>query len=429
MEEKTEKTEKKPRLSPAWKALTVVIFLLILYTLYHILFGLSESVATTPAGLVKQSSSVFLEGIIIRDEAVVNIQSGGAFRPYLSNGELASVGMAVGAVYSKQNDESIDAEIERLERELEIYKQSNVTGLISANDIDKLRAEIDKLYGAIMTYNAKGESVMAQSLEERLLIALNKMKIYEGKVKSYNAEIRAAEEKLDALYDSFAGEKEYIFADKGGYFYHSCDGYETVLTPESLSSMTIGELKKMTSDIKDEPVRRGDGSYKFVYGSKWYIATFCDNSALGLLSEGKRYRTTLFDMRERELELLLESIGESDGDHTVLILSCSTMPEDFDYTRYQGIRLELSSIEGYRVPKQALVTLTDKESGEEKEGVYTLSASVVSFKRVDIIAESEGYYIVAELDRSKENYSEYLDLNDLIILDTDGMYEGRVLRK
>ena len=59
---------KKPRFSRTWKALTLVIALLILYTVYHVCYGLVESIKTTPAGLVEQSSSIILEGVIFREE-------------------------------------------------------------------------------------------------------------------------------------------------------------------------------------------------------------------------------------------------------------------------------------------------------------------------------------------------------------------------
>ena len=81
------------------------------------------------------------------------------------------------------------------------------------------------------------------------------------------------------------------------------------------------------------------------------------------------------------------------------------MPEGFDFTRYQEFRLDVSSIEGYRVPKEAVVNVKDEETGEKIIGVYILDASLVEFKRIEIIGESDGYYIVSKLDKSKENYA------------------------
>lgn len=429
MERQQTKAEKKPKFSFAWKALTIVISLLILYTVYHVFFGLTESVKTTPTGLVEQSNSVVLEGVVFRDEEPIATNNKGDMRPYLYDGERASVDAAVAAVYSKSAKEDLNSRIEELEESLDIYKQSNVKGIVSIVDIERVNDEIDQLYTSIMLALSNGDSYKAVRAERELLIAINTLKIYEGKVKNYNDEIAAIEAELDTLYNSFEGEKEYIFADKGGYFYHSCDGYEEMLTLTSLDTLTVNDLKDMTSLVKDKPITESKYQCKFVYDSTWHIATLCDNETVALLEEGKEYTATLFDIREREITVTLEKIGECDGEQTVLVFSCSTMPDGFDYTRYQSFKLDISSIEGYRVPKEALQTVLDKETGEEKVGVYILNASVVGFKRVEIIAESEGYYIVAKLDKSKENYREYLNLNDLIILDTDGMYDGKVLTK
>ena len=120
---------------------------------------------------------------------------------------------------------------------------------------------------------------------------------------------------------------------------------------------------------------------------------------------------------------------ESKDGYTLLVFSCSTRPDGFEYSRYQSFKLDISSIEGYRIPKEALVTVKDKESGEETVGVYIVNASVITFKKINIIGESDGYYIAAKVDKSQEDYRDYLNLNDLIVLEPDGMYDGKLLIK
>ena len=83
--EEQKNIEKKPRFSLTWKLLTVVISLLIVYTGYHVLWGLSESVPTTAAGLVEQTRSVMLEGIIFRNEEPISTKHQGNILPYLLN--------------------------------------------------------------------------------------------------------------------------------------------------------------------------------------------------------------------------------------------------------------------------------------------------------------------------------------------------------
>ena len=423
------KVNKKPRFSPAWKALTIVISLLIIYTGYHVFSGLSESVGTTAAGLVEQSSSVMLEGVIFRNEEPIKTKNQGDMRPYFSNGERVSTDSVVAAIYSERSGEDINSKIETIKEKIDILERSNVKGLVSVVDIEKLQMEIDKLYTSLMLAISNNENYKVSRIENELTVCLNQMKIYRGEVKNYNVEIESLKQELETLYASFKGEKEDIFADKGGYFYHLCDGYETELTYEKLSTLTPSEIQELLEQTKKNPKVKNSYTCKFVYENVWKIASVCDDATAGLLEVGKEYNITLFDIKERTLKVTLDEIGESQNGEHVLVFSCSLMPEGFDYSRYQTFKLDISSIEGYRVPTEALTTVVDKESGEEKVGVYILNASVVNFRRVDIIVEGNGYYIVAKLDKTKENYYEYLNINDLIILEPDGMYEGKILTK
>ena len=99
------------------------------------------------------------------------------------------------------------------------------------------------------------------------------------------------------------------------------------------------------------------------------------------------------------------------------------MPQGFSWSRVQQIELLVSEITGLRVPDAAV--------REEKgiKGVYILSSSQVVFRRIKIIYEGEGYYVVAPRDPEAENYKEYLDSGDQIIISvSDGeLYSGRII--
>ena len=435
MEERNIKTPskkkkvKKSHFSLMWKILTVAISLLIVYTCYHVFFGLAESLPTTAAGLVEQRSSVMFEGVIFRNEETISTKYQGDMRPYFSNGERVSTDCAVAAVYSQYSGDDINSKIEEIKEKIDILERSNVKGLTSIADIERQNAEIDRLYTARMLAISNNENYKVKAIEKELAIALNKMKIYSGEVKSFTAEIESLKAELEVLYNSFKGEKEYIFADKGGYFYHSCDGYENSLTYESLSTLGVNDLKSLLNQTKHNPKINSVYTCKFVYESTWRLASVCDEATASTLEVGKQYSITLFDVKERQLNVTLESIGESQEGECLIVFSCATMPEGFDYTRYQSFRLDISAISGYRVPKEALVTVVDDETEEKKIGVYIIQGSVAYFRRVEVIAEDNGYYIAAKLDKSKENYKEYLNINDLIILEPDGLYDGKMLSK
>lgn len=419
----------KKKINPAWIAITVLLSLLILYTVYHVFGNKGGTVKTVPTGFTEQTSSVIAEGIIIRDERVITSQYSGDVRYLMPDGVRISADMSVAEVYSNKSDIELEKSIAELEEKLEILKKSNDVGVVSVTDIEKLDAEMGRLYSELMLAVSKGELARAGEIEKELLISLNKKKIYDGTVKNYKAEISALETEINKLYASFGGEKDTLSISEGGYFYHECDGYESTLTLDALSALDINTLKNKIIEIKEKPVIENDEVGKMVYDYKWRLASLCDESVAATLVEGDSYEITLFGERNVDVSMTLEKLGESDGESRLVIFSCNVMPDGFDFGRYQSFQIMISSIKGYRVPTAALQRVVDKVSGEEKVGVYVLNASVVYFRRVEILAECDGYYIVAECDKSRENYKEYLDLNDLMIVSGEGLYDGKIIER
>ncbi len=426
--EKGKNTEKQVR-GRTWKLITILISLLILYTLYHVVFGLSDSIPTTSAGLVEYKAAEVLAGVVFRDESVVSTNYDGTLRPYLENGERATVGSAVAAVYSETAGADVLSKIEELEEKLAILKRSNDVGAVSVVDIEKLYSEIDGLYASLMRALADNNVHKINKIEKELLILLNRKRIYEGELQSYKSEIEQIKSELDRLYESFKGDMEYIYADRGGYFYHKCDGYEQSLSIDILTSLDAEKLFELVNMVKETPVIKNDFKGKFVYSHEWRVAAVSDGDTASRFCAGQEYSVTLFDVRERKLDAVLESISLQENGKAVLVFTFSSMPEDFDYSRYQAFKIDVLSLAGYRVPKEALVRLTDKKSGEEKTGVYVLDSSVVYFKQVDIIAEESAYFVVSRANDTQTDDLEYLDVNDIIILSPERVYEGQILKK
>ena len=101
----------------------------------------------------------------------------------------------------------------------------------------------------------------------------------------------------------------------------------------------------------------------------------------------------------------------------------------------QDVKINMDSTTGYRIPSDALV-----ENGGEK-GVYILVGTVVEFRRVTVIGEGNGYYIVNTYERDRAEIEAdtemdgstdkerlpYLYVNDLIITSGNDLYDGKRL--
>ena len=132
---------------------------------------------------------------------------------------------------------------------------------------------------------------------------------------------------------------------------------------------------------------------------------------------------------------------EPSEEGTVIVFSANTMPEGFSLPRLLRVETVVERVHGYRVPEEALVTLTS-DAGESVTGVYILAGNVVEFRKLSIIAERKGYVIAAtyeEIKAAEEAQSSeggeiqptdgwsYLRLNDKIITRGTGLYEGKMI--
>ena len=60
-----------------------------------------------------------------------------------------------------------------------------------------------------------------------------------------------------------------------------------------------------------------------------------------------------------------------------------------------------------------------------ERGIYVLRGNVVRFRRIEIVYTGEDYYLVKSSVEDTEY--EYLQVNDLIILNGKNLFDGRVL--
>lgn len=417
----------KKNINLAWISITLLLFLLISYTFYHVFSG-TGTIKTTPAGYIEQTSSAVLEGILFREEEPLYSDYNGGVRYLADNGEMMSADSAVAGVYATPFSAELEQKIDALERELDIYRESNHLGQVSVADVEALRAKTEQVYAELMRALNDADHIKAQELERELLICLNKKKIYSGEVSSYNSDIARIEGEIEQLLSSYEGNSSLVKTEGSGYFYRSCDGYESELAPSSVSALSSAELKSKISEIKAAPVKDSQAIGKMVYDYKWNIACVCGTEISSQLSEGSVYEMILFDEREINVPMTLESIRNSEDGEDILIFSCSVMPQGFSFARYQSLEIRISSVGGYRIPSSAVRAVLDGD-GNEIKGVYILNASVVHFRQIDIIFEGDGYCIAALAEEGSDKQDGYLELNDLIIVAGEDLYDGKVVKR
>ena len=138
---------------------------------------------------------------------------------------------------------------------------------------------------------------------------------------------------------------------------------------------------------------------------------------------GKSYPITFEDNSDVCLALSLERIvDDTMDDDSLLVFCCTEIPLDFEFLRCQNISIASEEYKGYKVPKASM-----RLSPEGELGVYVLSGTTVSFKKIDIVYEGDNYVISALRETYGENANEYLNLNENIIVEGKELYDGKII--
>ena len=227
-----------------------------------------------------------------------------------------------------------------------------------------------------------------------------------------------------------------IRSPRSGLFSGVVDGYESVLTPDTLSALTPAALDALTPQDTA-------GIGKLILGDSWYYAgTVTAGEAETLRSRNAHLRTgETFLLRfakniDRDLEVTLVSLSEPENGRCVAVFRGDAYLQELTLLRRQSAEIILDATDGIRVPRAALrvvsqtVTQQDAETGAEAPqetsvtGVYCVSGAKARFKPVEVLYAGEEYAVVrptADGEKLK------LRPGDEVIVTAKNLYDGKVV--
>lgn len=392
---------------------------LMAFLLYHTMGADRAVVSTVDAVRSVEYEISGLTAYIFRDEQVVYSTNTGAATYTVSDGQRVATETEVARVYTTGDTDEYLEKRGELEQRIALLERAVALGRKTAGGIDDTRAALSSSYSAFMSALGRSELDTADALSDDLFVALCAADIIDGDGSAMIGELNSLRTQLDSLPSSYGSVYQSIVSDQSCYFFYGTDGYESAFDVDLLDSLDAAGLRKFAAA---QPGYSGTGVPvgKYVYDHEWFMVMSAGGDVCGRLEEGKYYQVTLQD--GLVLDMYLERLSIPASGDGIMVFSCSRMPSGFDYARVQEVELLVNSIQGYRVPTQALT------SQKGLDGVYVLSSSEVFFRRVNILYHGDGYVVVAERDVSTENYDEFLNLNDRIItFVSDGeLYEGRI---
>ena len=423
---------------------------LMAFSIYQCTGQVTMGLNTLRTQEINESSYARMDLYVFRDEMPVTV-NGNLFAYDVRDGQRIGVGDTVAQAYTVSDTAAAadkQAWLNLYADRLSLAHTMAQGGVLS--DIKQQAALMDNAYLQMLRSTDKGDMAGTFGYADVLLDSMDRY--YALTVGGEDAS-RTASGLAAARTELLSGlaVTDTVVADRSGYFYYHTDGYESLFDYDAAMTMTPSDFLALT-DAEAVPEASGTAG-KMVWRTGWYAAAFIsrdDAAAFEKLNDdgenvriGVTYTMTCADQAGTALSMTLERL-EYHEDGALIVFHSVDMPDGFEFDRCIGVETVVSTVSGYRVPAEAVVTLTGVDGGEET-GVYILVGNVVEFRKLQVSVAYEGYLIARtyedvqdELSVLKENDPDayeaaeadgwlYLNLNDNIITRGTGLYEGKTV--
>lgn len=365
----------------------------------------------------RSEQAIAVRGYVVREEQVVDCAET-LLELTHAEGERIGAGDTIATVYrsaealrATQKLEALRAQKEQLE-----YARS------AANDTEtalKLDSEIrDQILSVRAAYEAGSFSAL-DALSDRLKTTVLKREYaYNGseelgaRLEELNAQIREA--------SAASGGTTRVTASVSGTYSAVADGYEGVLTPESLADMTPSGLAAVSPQSVSSTVG------KIVSGSKWYFAASVSEADAAKLRTGQRLTLRMASGVDFDLPVTLTRVSEAENGNCLVVTESDKYLAYVTLLREQNAEIVIDEYEGLRIPKNAL-----RVNGDGVSGVYCLIGRTAYFKPVNIIYQGGEYCLVepGRIEAATESQKSLLTLrtNDEVIISAGELYNGKVV--
>ncbi len=382
--------------------------------------GLRQPYATVQAYAYALDDVAETTGYLAREERVLT-GSGGIVRLVPAEGEKVAAGATVALLYADeaaveraQRMEALEAEADQLTAAIDAVGDQNAHGDTSG------QAVLDALVQLRVSVQA-GDLTQLENQASSFKNAVYSQVQRGGNADALSAALSNVQAEMDALRAQSVESAGRVTAAQSGVFSGQVDGYEAVLLPKELKTLTPADLDAMEGRAQAaDPADLG----KLVTDSTWYFVCPLSQEVCERLTVGKSVPVRFSRDWSGTVEMNVESIGKLQDGRAVVVLSSDRYLSSTTLLRRQTVELVFATRNGIRVPTAALRM-------EEGQAVVYVKVGVFAEKKaVTVLAQGEDYYLVTPLlpeNATDTQRKKALRAGDAVIITAEEIWDKKVL--
>lgn len=413
--------------------LFIFLAALVCYAVYQIVKCDSGAITTETAQKITIADVIATEGYTVRDETVIMSTETGVMVPTVENGGKISKGEAIANVFSSEQAAAAYERINEIDNLIDEFESMSTASEDSSLE-SSLETQISSRLIDLSKAMNEGNLAEAQTIRSELLYLMNKKQVATKEVDGFDQRITELKAERDSLSAQFPAAPGKVTSPLSGYYFDKADGYETLLNTTMLETMTPEALDNVKVQHQSVVVSSNVVG-KLADDYRWHIVCEVSADQAQNLKLSGWYDIILpySEMGRISAKLMYINPG-ADAERVMLVFRCITAVPDISSVRVQPIEIEVKSATGLGINTAAIVsgtdvrTVSDSDGNEYQEeydvpGVYVLWGNEIKFRKIDII------YTVGDSAVCREkSESGWLKMYDKVILDPEGMYNGKIVR-
>ena len=395
-----------------------VIFgvLMLVYLAYQFYMIAYPSYRTEIAIAVTVRDSVDVNGIVVRDETVVE-NSTGIVNFLVNDGDKVALGAAVAEVYASADTARNNLRLSLLQSELETLQTASELNRTSGANIDSISGRVHDTLAALGGSVAQEEYRNLYALRTELITLLGSFSVSAGRTMDYSGRLASLNAQIAACQSAGTAADSVVYAPVEGFFISTTDGFETRIDNEMLGAVSAEELRAIIAEAEQSATIDTTHS-KIVSDYKWNYAAVVSARQAQSFKVGGTYYADFNYALVKNLPMTVTRVTEPDGTgNCLVVLECNRLNASITSLRAQKATINFTQYEGLLISRSAL-RLKDGQ-----EGVYIKYGSTVEFRAIDKVYETDEF-IISRADPGDEAL---LALYDEVVVEGKDIYEGKEL--
>ncbi len=362
------------------------------------------------------NESIHVNGIAVRTETVIEDQYGGSVSYIHEDAERVLKNKPVAYAHASADTVLKMERAEELKKEISLLEEASngVSQLYGSSEFinDQIGNAVSAYSGAI----AKGNYSDFSAIKDSLLLSVNKKASITGEPNKFEERILLLKAEYDELQNEInSDEANTVTSPKTGYFISSVDGFEDVITKESLFEKSVSEIEEI---INKDVVTSEEKLGKIADNYKWYYVISVSSEEAERFNVGRNV-TVNFDGLKDSLKLeIYEKIEDETSENVIIVLLSDTFTSEVASLRQISADIVFGTISGLRISSDSI-----RFDDQQQMGVFILDRSEVKFRAVDVIYSGNGYNVV----KWNQGTKNALQLFDEVFVGGNDLYVGKVI--